>query len=155
MNFIATIVGMPRSRTYWFSKLLTEGDVHCFHDYHAYNYPIPLRKHLFNSSFTPWLPHTGKIVVIERDRREAQESFLNFVENPDYRHIESIFDACETSLKDMDAGLRIDYNDVNERLPEIIDYIGLECDQSRMDEYKDKKLNSPDTSESESRFAYA
>jgi hypothetical protein len=155
MNFEATIVGMPRSRTFWFAELLTFGEYHCFHDFHAYKYPIPIRKRLLNSSFTSWLPHTGKIVVIERDRVEAEESFLNFVIEADPRLTASIFDACEESLKGYTDCLRIHYNDVSDSLPEILEYIGVSLPQSRIDEYMNKTLNSPDTSESESRFAYA
>jgi hypothetical protein len=155
MKFEATIVGLPRSRTYWFSRLLSHGDAHCFHEFDNYKYPIPIRKRLFNSSFTPWLPHEGKILVIERDRAEAQASFLKFVAKPDLMLVESIFDAGELSLDIMDAGLRIDYNDVNGRLPEILDYMGIDLPEHRISSFLNKELNSPDTSESESRFAYA
>lgn len=154
MNFEGTIIGMPRSRTFWFSELLTVGDTHCFHDYHAYKYAVPIRKRLFNASFTPWIPHTGKIIVIERDRDEAQRSFLNYVDDVDRCMAAAIFDAAQSHLQLID-GLRIAYNDINERIIEIINYLGVDVPMARIEKYINLKLNSPDTSEEASKYAYA
>lgn len=154
MNFAGTIVGLPRSRTFWFSELLTYGDAHCFHDFHAYKYPVPIRKRLFNASFTPWIPHTGNIVVIERDRAEAEESFINYLDSPDTVPVSAIFDAAESHLKMID-GLRIDYNDINGRILEILQHLGIDLPMGRIEEYLSINLNSSDTSEEMSKYAYA
>jgi hypothetical protein len=153
MNFQFSIVGLPRSRTYWFSKLLSSEGVHCFHDFHAYKYKIPMRKILGNSSFTPWQKHTGKIVIIERDRIDAEVSFLNYVDNPDALLTGKIFDKAEESLAKLE-GLRVPYDRINERLIEIINYIGVDVPMDRIERYIDKELHSPDTSESKSTVAY-
>lgn len=153
MNFEFTIVGMPRSRTYWFSRLLTYGDVHCFHDFHAYKYKIPLRKRLGNASFTPWREHTGKLVIIERDRIDAEVSYLNYVDEPTGME-GGIFDKCETALSELE-GLRIPYDKINERISEILDYIGVDVSQDRIDYFVDNNCQSPDTSEAKSKVAYA
>ncbi len=152
MNFEFTIVGMPRSRTYWFSRLLTYGDVHCFHDFHAYLYKIPKRKRLGNASFTPWQRHSGKIVIIERDRIDAEVSYLNFIDQPTGREAK-IFDACETALAELE-GLRIHYNDINANIIHILNYIGVDIPMGRVEEYLDKTLNSPDTSVENSKVRY-
>ena len=153
MNFEFSIVGMPRSRTFWFSELLTYGNIHCFHDYHAYKYKIPLRKRLGNASFTPWQNHTGKIVIIERDRIDAEVSFLNYIDEPSGYEAE-IFDKAEIFLKEME-GLRVNYDDIDARLIEILHYIGVDIPMGRIEEYLSINLNSPDTCESESKAAYA
>lgn len=153
MNFQFSIVGLPRSRTYWFSKLLTFGGYHCFHDFHAYKYRVPLRKALGNASFTPWQRHTGKVVIIERDRIEAEVSFLNYVDEPDEELTGNIFNAAEKAMEGLE-GLRVKYEDVDKRLDEILAYIGVSIPQSRIDEFKLTTLNSPDTSESNSKVAY-
>jgi hypothetical protein len=153
MNFEFSIVGMPRSRTYWFSELLTHGDVHCFHDYHAYKYSIPLRKRLGNSSFTPWQRHTGKVVIIERDRIDAETSFLNFVEKPTGRE-EMIFDRAEDALGHLE-GLRVPYTEIDSRIIEILNYIGVDIPLGRIEEYLGRELHSPDTSQESSKAKYA
>lgn len=152
MNFEFTIVGLPRSRTYWFSQILTHGDVHCFHDFHAYRYKIPLRKRLGNASFTPWQEHTGKIVIIERDRVDAEVSFLNYIDHP-VGNEEAIFDKAESSLSEL-KGLRIPFDRINERLVEILNYIDVDIPMGRIEEFLSMELNSPDTTESESEVAY-
>jgi hypothetical protein len=153
VNFDFSIVGMPRSRTFWFSELLTYGGVHCFHDYHAYKYRDPLRKRIGNASFTPWQRHTGKIVIIERDRIEAEVSFLNFIDEPSGREGE-IFDKAEAALSDLD-GLRVKYNDINARLVEILNYINVDIPMGRVEEYTKRSLNSLDTSQDKSKASYA
>jgi len=153
MNFEFSIVGMPRSRTYWFSRLLTYGDVHCFHDFHAYKYKIPMRKRLGNASFTPWQRHTGKIVIIERDRVDAEVSYLNFIDEPTGRE-GKIFDACEDSIAQLE-GLRINYDDINANIIHILNYIGVDIPMGRIDDYVEKALNSPDTHPSKSKVSYA
>jgi hypothetical protein len=152
MNFDFTIVGLPRSRTYWFSELLTYGDVHCFHDFDAYKYKVPLRKRLGNSSFTPWRKHTGKMVIIERDRIDAEVSYLNFVDEP--LGIEGeMFDKAEVFLNDLE-GMRVPYDKINERIVEILNYIGVDIPMGRIEEFLGRELNSPDTSEENSKVAY-
>ncbi len=153
MNFEFSIVGLPRSRTFWFSELLTYGDVHCFHDYHAYRYKIPKRKRLGNASFTPWQRHTGKIVIIERDRIDAEVSFLNYIDEPSGYEGE-IFDKAEIFLRDLE-GLRVPYEKINENIVKILDYIGVDIPMGRIEEYLSKSLNSPDTSEEASKVSYA
>ena len=152
MNFDFTIVGLPRSRTYWFSKLLTYGDVHCFHDYDAYKYKVPMRKRLGNASFTPWLKHTGRLVIIERDRIEAEVSFLNYVDEPS-GHESAIFDKAEDALHNL-TGLRVRYEDINARIFDILEYIGVDIPIERLESFIDKELNSPDTSQEKSKVAY-
>jgi hypothetical protein len=153
MNFDFSIVGLPRSRTFWFSELLTHGGVHCFHDFHAYKYKIPLRKRLGNASFTPWQRHSGKVVIIERDRIDAEVSFLNFIDNPTGREGE-IFDKAEIALKELE-GLRVNYDEIDSRLIEILNYIGVDIPMGRIEEYLSTNLNSSDTSESSSKASYA
>jgi hypothetical protein len=153
VNFQFSIVGLPRSRTYWFSRLLTYGNVHCFHDFHAYKYKVPLRKRLGNASFTPWQRHTGKVVIIERDRIDAEVSFLNYVEKPSGREGE-IFDKAELAMGHLE-GLRVKYEDINTRIYEILDYIGVTIPFDRVIEFLDKEMHSPDTSQDNSKVAYA
>jgi len=153
MNFEFSIVGMPRSRTFWFSELLTHGGVHCFHDYHAYKYKVPLRKRIGNASFTPWQRHTGKIVIIERDRIDAEVSFLNFIDEPSGLEGD-IFDKAEIALAELE-GLRVNYGEINARIIEILNYIGVDIPMGRVEEYLNKELHSSDTSEANSKAAYA
>jgi hypothetical protein len=153
MRFDFTIVGLPRSRTYWFSRLLTYGNVHCFHDYHAYKYKVPLRKRLGNASFTPWQEHSGRIVIIERDRIEAEVSFLNYIDEP-IGFESQIFDKAEDHLSQL-TGLRVRYEDINARIFDILDYIGVDIPIERLEEFIDKELHSPDTSPENSKVAYA
>jgi hypothetical protein len=154
MNFQYSIVGLPRSRTYWFSQLLTFGDNHCFHDFHAYSYKIPKRKNLGNCSFTPWQKHTGKVIIIERDRVDAEVSFLNFIDKPDIELTEKIFDKAEESLTELE-GLRIPFDRINERIFDIINYIGIDVPMDRIEKFLDMKLESDDTSEENSKVNYA
>ena len=127
--------------------------MHCFHDYHAYNYKTPLRKRLGNASFTPWQKHTGKIVIIERDRIDAEVSFLNYIDEPS-GHESAIFDKAEDHLQKLD-GLRVRYEDINARIFDILEYIGVDIPIERLSEFIDKPLNSPDTHESKSKVRYA
>ena len=53
------------------------------------------------------------------------------------------------------TGLRVKYDAINGRLPEILDYIEVNVPTQRINEYIDKHLNSPDTGIGKSKVAYA
>ena len=116
------------------------------------NIIVPLRKRLGNASFTPWQRHTGKVVIIERDRIDAEVSFLNFIDNPTGREGE-IFDKAEMALDQLE-GLRIPYDKINENIVKILEYIGVDIPMGRIEEYLSKSLNSSDTGEAKSKAKY-
>ena len=153
MKFKAAVIGYPRSRTYWFSRLLTDGDYHCFHDYWAYHYPVPMDKIYLNASCFPM--STGeeqKYVIIERDKEESKEAFKRFAQIP-VPDIDLVYDALEESLA-AKQGLRIRYNEIDSRIEEILDYMEVKLHPDRIKVYKDINLQSRDNGVDASEFPY-
>lgn len=144
MEFEGSIVGLPRSRTYWFSRLLTHGDIHCFHDYHSYEYDIPPDKRLFNSSCSPWNKQTGRLVIVHRDRDEAEASFKQFQNDtiPDIE-VTRAFNLGAAILPKW-SGLHVAYNDINDRIYEILLHIGVSFPSWWVDSMLTHNLQSTD-----------
>lgn len=150
MQFQGIITGYPRSRTYWFSKLLSFGEYHCFHDYWAYYYDIPKGKILLNSSCWPAFITTDRVVIIERDKEEAKASFLRFVQEP-FPMADQVFDHIEKTLETV-QGLRVPYNRVDEEMDKILDWLGITLPDGRLEEYTGMNLQSPDNKTGKSPY---
>jgi len=123
----STIIGLPRSRTFWFSQLLTHGDNHCFHCYPMYGDAIPIDKRLFNSTCHPSEGIIGKLVVIERPVPEAFESFMAFGQNLPKNFDRRYYRALVRQHKFIRSlsGFHVKYAEINDRLDEILAYIGV------------------------------
>jgi hypothetical protein len=144
--FEATIIGLPRSRTFWFSQLLTHGDSKCFHCYPMYDNEIPEGKRLFNSTCHPYEGIEGKLVIIERPVPEAYESFMKFAHNMPknfdkryYRAIVRQFHFLQ-SLK----GLHVKYDQINDRIDEILAYIGVDLPKEWIEQCLNTNMQTGD-----------
>ncbi len=152
-KFHATIVGLPRSRTFWFSELLTHGDYHCFHDYHSYRYPPIEGKILLNSTPNPLTPIEGNTVVIIRDMKAAERSLLRFLEDPDEEFIREAIELVASRLHLID-GYRVRYEDINTNLPQILKHLDVEIPITRAKEFVAYNRQSKDTCEAKSPYPY-
>jgi hypothetical protein len=144
--FQGTVVGLPRSRTYWFSQLLTYGDNHCFHCYPIYDKEVPEGKVLFNSTCYPYEGIEGKLVIIERDVPEAVSSFMKFAENTPKHFDKKLHRYAVRMSRELRQakGLHIKYNEINERLPEILDYLNVNLPDEWVAKCLDTNMQSPD-----------
>lgn len=143
----SSIVGLPRSRTYWFSQLLTTGQYHCFHCYPYYDLAVPEDKILLNSTCAPFSGVGGDPVVIERDLEDSMDSFFRYAKiEIDRDHLRQLYKVTEDALNEVRRGkhLVVKYEDINDRLPEILDYMGVDIPEERIIEYIGLNLQSPD-----------
>jgi len=138
MNFF--VCGLPRSRTAWFSTFLTYKDKFCYHEgidgcetIEDYKAKLGTDKGdsdtcLMLLDMNTLFPDAPK-VIIERDVQECIESaskMLSVYINPEY------FYFGRDRLDKID-GLRISYDDINDRLEEIWNYLipDIEFDSKR------------------------
>ena len=143
----STLVGLPRSRTYWFSQLLTYQDYHCFHCYPYYKVEVPEGKILLNSTCVPYSGIGGDPVIIERDLEESVDSFLKFIKVPmSQLAIESMYTHTMAALDELRAKPHLDvkYEDIDDRLEEILAYMGVELPASRVLEFQKINLQTSD-----------
>jgi hypothetical protein len=123
----ATIIGLPRSRTFWFSQLLTHGDNHCFHCFPVYDSDAPKGKRLFNSTCYPYDGISGKLVIIERSVCDAHESFMRFGNNIPKGFGKKYHRALVNQFRFLQSlkGLHVKYDEINDRIGEILAYLGV------------------------------
>lgn len=133
------VTGLPRSRTTWFSAYLD-----CEHDLlgrvtrKAFYKIMPTLTGLSDSGlmFTDFQKKwDAPTLIIERDPLEVAES------------MERIGEPIPAALLSMGVaklaevqGLRVPIDEIDERLPEINDYLGLEYDPIRAERYKRMKI---------------
>jgi hypothetical protein len=146
MGFEASVIGLPRSRTFWFSRLLTMEGLHCYHDYHSYRYSKVKAGRVFNSSCAPWYPHTGKKVIIHRPRAEAEASFLAYTNRVPAEVVKQAFDLGERKL-DRWEGLHVAYADINDRIVDILQYLDVKMSEERVQDFIGRNLQSSDNGE--------
>jgi len=127
MKFVIT--GLPRCRTAWFAAYFTNGVEHCYHE------PIPKGILIGDNEgasdcgyvISPdWATAIGehKLVIIHRNPRKVHDSLINI-------------GLGMTGLKDLAdrlyeyKGLHIQYHEINDKLPEIHEYLGIPFVQER------------------------
>ena len=115
------ITGLPRSRTAWFSAYFTSCGFLCAHEgmngcASIAEYQNKMKAFEGNSdSGIPLYPFEGKMVIIERDKEEVKKSLSRFFDD-----VHSV-DLLQERLDKLD-GLRVNFEDINERLQEIHEY---------------------------------
>lgn len=137
------IIGLPRSRTAWFSALFnTADDVFCYHDgingcRTAEDFKQKLDAcpesivgdsdsglALVDLSIFP----DAKIVVIHRNMDECAESLDEFIGGGIDQN-RAIMEIATEYLEGINAGLHIEFNDIDERIDEIFTFCtGKELD---------------------------
>lgn len=120
MNFF--VFGLPRSRTAWISVFLTDDQV-CLHEGVIYpDYEELLLNPNIDGDSTTCYPMVKKyltdekVLIIERDIKECLKSSQKFC-NADTGRLEVLKDELDKA-----PGLRINYNDIDNRLEEIWGY---------------------------------
>ncbi len=126
MRFL--IVGLPRSRTAWFSAYFSACGYLCIHETIKYCDSLEDYKNLINlygcdsSSAGMLCPEIfDRIVIIERDISEVFESLLYQSDQYDKKKLLNVLITLKEKM-DLMIGLRIPYNDINNRLQEIHEY---------------------------------
>ena len=126
------ITGYPRSRTGWLANLMCYGTCLCLHDGLAAGKSCLDQidrvagdgiLHIGNSDSGYLLdqPPSGKVVLIERDRAEAEQSFLDYFSRfpypecgqPDKGRTKSAFDLMQSNLfilQQADGVLRVGFD---------------------------------------------
>jgi hypothetical protein len=133
------ITGLPRSRTKWFSEYFTGlKNVYCYHealngceskDHFDIRMRAPFAKHVGNSDSGLMITDfqqrfMAPTVIIERDLDEVAESLskqfgaLLFEEGEGRKHLEK-----NKAQLDRLTGLRIPFDEIDERLQEIHEYL--------------------------------
>lgn len=118
------ITGYPRSRTAWLANLFTYGTCFCLHDglQHGANFWDVVEasadctsgvRHVGNSDsgiallFAPEELRGTKVIIVERERSDALESYQRYFEKhpypglgvPDRRKLERVFEMAETKIR--------------------------------------------------------
>lgn len=114
------ITGLPRSRTAWFSAYLTQGDVICYHEAIPDGIELNLNEGTADCGYAICPIPCEKLVIIHRDWREVSRS-LSDIGLPDEIGYLPIL---AEMLYDLN-GLHVDFCDINDRLEEIHNYLGL------------------------------
>lgn len=154
MKVEGTVVGLPRSRTFWFSQLLTYGTYFCYHDYYSYKYPEPPDgKFIYNSTPNPYTPMDGKVVIIERDWFEAEDAFYRFIGRVAPIGYRGLFEDWLLLLKKK-QGLHVSYEDIDERIDEILAYLEIDLPRAWIDYLTTKNLQSTDDGTQPPEYPY-
>ena len=135
-------------RSAWFAAYLTQGDVLCYHeaihaeeDLQAVGYTHVGTADSGYILSPDWVEaHDVKLVVIDRDVDDVVHS-LKGIGQSDTRWL---LEAMRPKLAELDA-LHVDFEDINERLKEIHDYLGLPgYDEERADLFCNLNIQSQD-----------
>ena len=125
------ITGYPRSRTAWFAGFFTTGPVFCHHEIKLIEPGSRIEG--FSGPNFALTPQQGKMVIIERDEQEVRESLRKLTKEAD-----AIIDRFD--LKKLD-GLRVKFEDINDRLQEIWEYcVDIPFDVQRAELFKNLKI---------------
>lgn len=123
------ITGLPRMRSAWFSAYLTTGDVFCYYEAIKDSLPLNGYKHTGTADCgyllrPEWVESIGehKLVVIHRNLNDVLESAEELGLTANIELLPYLND----KLYELD-GLHVDFDDINDRLLEIHNYIGLPC----------------------------
>lgn len=135
------ITGLPRSRTAWFSAYLSSGDVFCYHEAIRDERPLEGYPHTGTADCgyllcPDWVESIGehKLVVIHRNPANVVNSLkkMGIGNKEEYEALESL----ATALGHLN-GLHICYDEINDRLEEMHDYLCLpNYDENRADMFK-------------------
>jgi len=142
------ITGLPRSRTAWFAAYFTACGVKCSHEAMRECDSIADYEELTKSidgnsdSSVVLYPTTEKLVIIDRDKDDVIESLIPIFGEQHKDSIVQTIDMMIARMKKLD-GLRVKFNDINDRLEEIHHY----CIDAKYNDfignlYKDMKINT-------------
>lgn len=124
MNFFIT--GLPRSRTAWLANFFSTGDVFCWHeamagvgsqDEYWKRMRSPQATYVGNSDCGLFMGGYRKgcpLVIIERDLDEVEEALFH----KGFPGTRSVLIESKEAMDEM-VGLRIPFEDINDRLEEI------------------------------------
>ena len=118
------ITGLPRSRTAWFAAYLTHGDVLCYHEAFYHHQQLEGAYHVGTAdcgyALRDWGIGKHGLVVIHRDYKDVAKSMraIGLVDEIGYLPI------LAERLQELD-GLHIEYSEIDDRIEEIHDYLGL------------------------------
>lgn len=147
------ITGLPRSRTKWFADYLSAyPETFCFHEAMCgCRTPDELGMRLkaihcrrvgnsdsglmfsdFQQTFMG-----ARTLIIERDIEEVEQSLTEFAGESDYRPVLEL----QKSLLHKLHGLRVAFDEVDERLSDIHAYLGIPFDQDIADRFINEKIN--------------
>ena len=118
------ITGLPRSRTAWFSAYLTQGDVLCYHEAFYHHQPLEGAPYVGTAdcgyALRDWSIGKHKLVVIHRDYKDVAKSLKAIGLEDEIGYLPILAER----LREL-GGLHIEYSEIDERLKEIHDYLGL------------------------------
>lgn len=148
------LVGLPRSRTAWFSALFTTGCTVCHHDYFTYNPGNILLDDEFIGTASPNPMHGvtykdgSAIVKIERPIEEVYESSLAFIE-PQGDEFNNMYWAAlkiaQRALQEL-PGPMYNYYEIDDYIEEIWDHLmPIPFQRDRYEIYKNLNIQSTDT----------
>jgi hypothetical protein len=140
------ITGHPRTRSAWFAAYLTCGDTYCSHEGIYYNnWPEGYENVGTADSSFPFLKSLVdielgdyKLIVIERDIETVRASVLRLGLPDQHGWLEF----CEGMLKMMKPGIRVKFEEIDQKLEQIHEYLEIPFDQRRADLFKEMHIES-------------
>ena len=137
MNFCIT--GLPRSRTKWFAEYFTACGHPCVHEgmngcESVDEYEDLMGRYEGNSDCgIPFYPFDGKTVIIERNYDDVLDSLYQYFGDVNLMMLKGKLD----KLK----GLRVKFEDINDRLKEIHEYcVGDTYSEEIAERYKNMNI---------------
>lgn len=122
------IIGLPRSRTAWFSAYFSACGHPCIHEGIKYckkvsEYSGLMKSYEGDSTCAGALHDTDadKVVIINRDVNEVFMSLMESDVNFDIVELGNQLNTIKSKMSNID-GLIVNYNDINNRLQEIHEY---------------------------------
>lgn len=147
------IVALPRSRTAWLANFFTSGDVFCYHEalngcHSADDFKEKMslsRTHVGNADcglpfvpFQKWYPEANT-VIIERPVSDVLTSLCKLFPGTD---VSAVVYAAKERMDTL-QGLRVPFDEIDERLEEIWDYcVGDGFDQHRSEMLKQMRIET-------------
>ena len=155
------ITGLPRSRTAWFSAYLNAHPyVKCWHDglNGCHDPEAFVQKMKMWGTFSDHrignadsgLPlcnihqmfPDAPLVIIHRGKVDCIYSLMNEmgIDNPPPAMLD-MFHACDERMREL-LGLRVGFDEIDERMPEIMEYIGVQYDTFLHEHFRKMKITT-------------
>ena len=138
------ITGLPRSRSAWFSAYLSNGNVRCYHEAFYNRIALNGYEHVGTADcgylLVPDLVKAlgeHKLVIIHRDPKDVAESVAAVGLPDEIGFLPELAEMLEKL-----SGLHIGYNDIDERLEEMHEYLDIPYDAVRAEQFKQLNIQA-------------
>lgn len=127
------VIGLPRSRTTWFSALLSFGGFPCVHDWFSFNKEPHPEYNAYSDTLLHKHTEGSRTLVIHRPIKEVYNSLLDNFTFPEFVTEKDLIKPLEQQAEKMKliVGMHVNYNELDDKLGEAWEYLTGEAPNNR------------------------